>query len=177
MGRIKLFEQFISEAEITDSEIISKLERVKFLRDKLKDLKTEMQDIETELKDFDVQVKPMFEMMKSLDDKLATAQGFALKITKYDHTRTDVGWKNVVDQSLEKVDEAAREIIKAMMESNKKIVDVKFSFEIEQLNESKIISKLKDILSKAYDKLVGVFNKNIEKVDSANKKLELLTSS
>jgi prefoldin subunit 5 len=173
MSRIKLFEQFISEMEITDTTLIGKIERIKSLKDKLSEMNSEIKSIEVEIKEFDAEIKPIFEMMKEVEDRLATAQNFALKITKYGHKRTDIGWKNVVDQSLEQVDEAARAIITSLMETNKKIVDVKFSYEIEKLNES-FFEKFKSMITKSIDKLKSVFSKKTMKIDAANQKLEKL---
>lgn len=177
MKLITNFQMFINEAELTDDVIVSKLDRVVSLRDKMKSIKSEMQEIESELKEFDAVIKPFFDMMKELDDKLALTEKYVIKITKYGHTRTDVGWKTVVDQSLEQVDEAARSIIKGLIESNKKLVDVKFSYDIEQLNEASFVEKFKSSISKAMDKFMGLFRKKISTVDSANAKLEKIAAS
>jgi hypothetical protein len=143
----------------------------------MKAIKSEIQDIESELKEFDAAIKPFFDMMKELDDKLALTEKYVIKITKYGHTRTDVGWKSVVDQSLEQVDEAARSIIKSLIESNKKMVDVKFSYDIEGLNEAINLDKFKAMISKAMDKFMSIFKKKIASVDSANAKLEKIAAS
>jgi len=171
MNRLKLFEEFVNEMEISDEGIKSKLDRIKSLRDKLSEMSSEMKEMEKELKEFDAEIKPIFETMKAVDDRLATTEDFVLKITKFGHTRTDIGWKSVVDQSLEQVDEAARSIIVSLMEANKKSVEVKFSYEIQKINEA-YMEKFKSMITKAIDRVRSVFSKKITKIDSANAKLE-----
>ena len=171
MSRLKLFEEFVNEMEIVDEGIKSKLDRIKSLRDKISEMSSEMKEMEKELKEFDAEIKPIFETMKAVDDRLATTQDFVLKITKFGHNRTDIGWKSVVDQSLEQVDEAARSIIVSLMEANKKSVEVKFSYEIQKINES-YMEKFKSMITKAIDRMRTVFTKKITKIDSANAKLE-----
>ena len=170
------FTQFINEAEITDEKIVSELKEIKTLKDRLKEISKETKGIESKLKEFDQEIKPIFDSMKELEDKLAITEKFILKITKYGHTRTDVTWKAVVDQALNLVDDTAKAIISDCMELNKKLVEVKHSYEIEELDEANIFDKFKSILSRSVDKFKGMFGRKIARIDSVNQKLEKLAA-
>lgn len=175
--KISKFTEFVNEATLKDRAVISQLSEIKELKDKLKDLTAETKRIEASLKEFDSEIKPYFDAMKVLNDKLALTEQYALKITKYGGTRTDVTWKSVVDSALEQVDEAARVIIGECIEANKKLTEVKHSFEIEKLDESKISDKFKAIVSKITTKLKKLFSSKFAKIDSANDKLKKLVST
>lgn len=172
--KVSKFTEFITEAALKDRAIVSQLAEIKALKEKLKELTAETKRIESSLKEFDAEIKPYFDAMKVLNDKLGLTEQYVVKITKYGGTRTDVTWKSVVDSALERVDEAARAIIGECIEANKKLTEVKHSFEIEDVNESKAFDKFKAIVSKITTKLKNLFSSKMSKIDAANAKLKAL---
>lgn len=169
----------VNEAQIKDKAIIAKLERIHQIKEKLKALTAETKAIEGELKEFDASIKPIFDAMKVLNDKLATTEKYVLKITRYGGEGSAVSYGKAVEQALTMVDEAAQAIINECVRQNTAITSVKHSFDIEKLDEGKLSDKAKAVISKLSDKIKsmvekfkGFFAKKIEKVDSANQKLE-----
>jgi molybdenum-dependent DNA-binding transcriptional regulator ModE len=173
------FNQFVNEANISNKhDIVSKLDRIHEIKARLKELVSETKSIEGELKEFDASVKPIFDAMKTLNDKLAITERYVLKITKYGGEGTAVAYGKAVDAALAQVDEAAQAIIKECVRQHTTITSVKHSFEIERVNESKLTDKAKAMLSKLSAKIVAAVNKfksffesKIAKIDSANEKL------
>lgn len=164
------FSQFIFEAEISDERINSQIERFYTLQEEIKEMKTRLKEAEDDFKNFEITVKPMLDSMKELEDKIAESQRFFIQINRYGHSRTDIGWKSVVETAMERVDDAAREILRECMEASKKTVEVKHSFEIK-MNESKLMSSLKAAARRILDSFKKFFTTRIDRIDAQNKKL------
>lgn len=180
------FDQFINEskvneAQLKDRAIIAKLDRIHEIKQRLKELTAETKEINDELKEFDADIKPIFDAMKVLNDKLATTERYVIKITKYGGKAEVPSYAKAVEQALGMVDEAAQAIIKECVRLHTSVSNVKHSFEIERLDEGKLTDKAKAVLAKLSAKIKGVvekfkgfFDRKIEKIDSANAKLEAL---
>lgn len=172
------FVQFVNEAQIKDKTIIAKLERIHELKARIKELTAETKAIDTELKAFDADIKPIFDAMKVLNDKLATTEKYALKITRYGGEGTAVSYGKAVEQALGLVSEEAQAIINECVRQNTAVSSVKHSFEIEKVDEAKMTDKIKAIAVKLagkiksiVEKFQGFFDKKIAKIDAANEKL------
>lgn len=183
MKHIKLFEQFvttynemIAEAKIPNKANIN-MDRLYALQEKIKGLKAEMKAADDEFKGFESQLKPIFDAMKQLEDKIAESTDYIVKITRYGHTREDVTWKAVVDQAMERLDDAAKAIINECVEANKKVTTVKHSFEVErkgEVNEASVLGKIKDAIVAVIEKFKTKIAAKFAKIDGENEKLAKL---
>lgn len=183
MKYIKLFEAFVNTTEelVAEANIPRKaninLERLYTLQEKIKAMKAEMKEMDEEFKGFESQLKPIFDAMKMLDDKIATSADYIVKITRYGHTREDVQWKPVVEQAMERLDEAAKAIINECIEANKKTTSVKHSFEVEkkeEVNEASVLGKIKAAISAVIEKFKNKIASKFAKIDGENEKLSKL---
>jgi septal ring factor EnvC (AmiA/AmiB activator) len=177
------FDQFINEAkvneaQIKDKTIIAKLDRIHEIKDRLKELTAETKAINTELGAFDATMKPIFDAMKVLNDKLATTERYVIKISRYGGTSENPSYAKAVEQALGLVDEAARSIINECVRQNTAISNVKHSYDIEKLDESKLTDKAKAMVAKLsvkisaiITKLKSFFESKFSKIDQANEKL------
>jgi hypothetical protein len=172
MKTILNFSNFINEAKVTDKAIVAKLDRIHELKNKIKELTAETKAINAELGEFDASIKPIFDAMKVLNDKLAVTEKYVMKITKYGGQSTVISYAKAVDDAIAKVDEAAKEIINECVKAHTTVTNVKHSYEIEKVDESKVFNKIKSLVSKAVDKFKGFFDKKISKIDAVNSKLE-----
>lgn len=180
MGLYK-FTEFVNEAQIKDKQIIAKLDRIYELKTKIKALTEETTRINAELKQFDATIKPVFDAMKTLQDKLATTEKYVIKITKYGGSASVPAYAKAVEQALTLVDEAAQAIIKECVAVNTSVSNVKHSFDIEAVEESKLTDKAKSLIAKLSPKIkslvskfLTLFNSKLAKIESANLKLQKL---
>jgi hypothetical protein len=183
MKHLKLFEEFVNtykelvnEAKIPRKADID-MERLYTLQEKIKSLKAEMKSADEEFKGFEAQLKPVFDAMKALEDKIAESADYIVKITRYGHTREDVTWKSVVDQAMERLDDAAKAIINECVEANKKVTNVKHSFEVEkkeEVNEASVLGKIKDAVMAVVEKFKNKIASKFAKIDAENQKLKAL---
>jgi septal ring factor EnvC (AmiA/AmiB activator) len=183
MKHLKLFEDFLhttkellAEAQIPRKANIN-LDRLYELQEKIKGLKAEMKQMDDEFKGFESQLKPIFDAMKMLDDKLADSADYIVKITRYGHTREDVQWKPVVDQAMERLDDAAKAIIEECIAANKRVTTVKHSFDVEkkgEVNEASVLSKIKAAVVAVIEKFKNKIAAKFSKIDSENEKLAKL---
>jgi flagellar biosynthesis chaperone FliJ len=174
MKTILNFSGFVNEAQVKDKTIIAKLERIHELKEKIKELTAETKAINAELGEFDASIKPIFDAMKVLGDKLAVTEKYVMKITKYGGTTTVISYAKAVETAIGLVDEAARDIINQCVAAHTSVSNVKHSYEIEKVDESKVFDKLKGLVKKAVEKFKNLFDKKISKIDAANEKLEKL---
>jgi len=177
MKHLKLFEQFVNEAKIPRKANVD-VPRLYALQERIKALKAELKENEEEFKGFEAQLKPIFDSMKVLDDKIATAEDYIIKITRYGHTREDVQWKPVVDQAMERLDDAAKAIINECIEANKRVTNVKHSFEVkqdgEEVNEASVLGKIKAAIVTVIESFKNKIAAKFAKIDAENEKLAKL---
>lgn len=179
------FTQFINEAKLTDKTLTVKLDRIHEIKKRLKELKAETESIEGELKEFDASIKPVFDAMKTLNDKLALTENYVIKITRYGGEGSAVSYGKAVEQALTQVDEAAQAIINECVRVNTAVTNVKHSYDIQKVDESKLSNKVKAVSDKVRA-VVAKFSAKIKAVvekfksevatetaniDQANKKL------
>ena len=178
MAIIHNFQGFINEAVINSQSIKDQLGRIKDTKTQLEELRAEMKRLEEELKTFDTEIKPLFDQMKDAQDRIATAEGFVVKITTFAHERNDVTWKSVVDLALTNLDEAARAIVADCIEANKRITRVKHSFTIEepdQVDESLSLKSAKAKVLTLVSSLINKIKSKLGKMDKAVAKLKKLS--
>ena len=178
MDEIKQYLDFqINEAKLPTKAHIN-VDRLYALQEKIKELKAELKENEDEFKGFEAQLKPIFDSMKVLDDKIATAEDYVIKITRYGHERQDVQWKPVVDQAMERLDEAAKAIINECIEANKRVTQVKHSFDVkrneDEVNEASILGKIKDAIVTVIERFKQRISAKFAKIDAENEKLSKL---
>ena len=177
------FTQFINEANLTDKTLTVKLDRIHEIKKRLKELKVETESIEGELKEFDASIKPVFDAMKTLNDKLALTENYVIKITRYGGEGSAVSYGKAVEQALTQVDEAAQAIINECVRVNTAVTNVKHSYDIQKVDESKLSNKVKAVVAKlsnselvkkiksAVVNFKSIFATKTAKIDQANKKL------
>lgn len=168
--------------EINEAKLPSKahidVDRLYAIQEKIKELKAELKQNEEEFKGFESQLKPIFDSMKVLEDKIATSEDYIIKITRYGHTREDVQWKPVVDMALERLDDAAKAVINECIEANKRVTQVKHSFDVkkadEEVNEASILGKIKAAIVAVIERFKSRVSTKLAKIDSENEKLSKL---
>lgn len=176
---IDIFGDFerMNEAKIPKKAHIN-VERLYELYEKIKDLKAELKENEDEYKGFEAQLKPIFDSMKVLEDKIATSEEYIIKITRYGHERQDVQWKPVVDMALERLDDAAKAIIAECIDANKRVTQVKHSFEVdkseEAINEASVLGKIKEAIVSVITRFKAKIAGKFARIDSENEKLSKL---
>ena len=171
-------ENRVNEAQIKDKALIAKLDRIHEIKTRLKELTAETKVINTELGAFDADIKPIFDAMKVLNDKLAITEKYVIKISRYGGSSENPSYAKAVEQALGLEDEAAQSIIKECVRVNTAVSNVKHSYEIEKVDESKVSDKLKALIGKLSGKInaivakfKGFFDTKLAKIDAANAKL------
>ena len=173
MSNLLSFSDFIFEAKIEDEGIKAQIEHFHSLQERIKEMKSALKEAEDEFKGFEVSIRPLMDSMKMLNDKVAETERYLVQINRYGHSRTDIGWKSVVEGAMERVDDAAKAILEECMEASKKVVEVKHSFEIK-VNEANLLEKVKNTIMRALNSFKKFFASKLGKIDSENAKLEKL---
>jgi septal ring factor EnvC (AmiA/AmiB activator) len=179
MKYIKLFEQFISEAEtnevaIEDPKITEQLGHFYELQNKIKEYEQEIENMKTEFKQFADELKPMMDGMKEVGDKLAKTEDFIVAISRFGGERKDASYKTAFENALSKVNASTKRVLEEALEASKKLTNVKHSFNIQKIEEANIFTKIAGMLKSAVSKFLGIFKKESKSIDDANKDLAKL---
>jgi DNA polymerase II small subunit/DNA polymerase delta subunit B len=78
---------------------------------------------------------------------------------------------------MERLDDAAKAIINECVEANKKVTNVKHSFEVEKkedVNEASVLGKIKDAVMAVVEKFKNKIASKFAKIDAENQKLKAL---
>jgi hypothetical protein len=180
MKHLKLFEQFLNEASITDPEILKKMSHFHDLQKKIVSIEAELEGFKSEFKEFEVQIKPILDAMKQANEKLATADEYIVKITRYGGERRDTSYKDAYNLALSKVNAATKKVLEEALEASKKITNMKHSFTIDKkvpLTEASVFSRFLDSLKTLVKKFLGVFKVEIAKIDDGVKELAKLAKA
>lgn len=170
----------MNEAELRDRSVKAKLERIYELKNRIKELTAETKEINSELKDFDTDIKPVFDAMKVLNDRLATTERFVIKITRFGGPADNPSYAKAIEQALEQVDDAAKEIINECVRLNTGVKNNTHQYDIEKIDESlsakakALINKIKTKIASLVDRFKSAFNRKLERIDLANASLEKL---
>lgn len=170
----------MNEAELRDRALKDKLERIYELKARIKELTEETKAINSELKEFDTDIKPVFDAMKTLNDRIATTERYVIKITRFGGPADNPSYAKAIEQALERVDDAAKEIINECVRLNTGVKNNTHQYDIEKIDESlsdkakALINKIKTKVASLVDRFKSAFNRKIERIDSANASLEKL---
>lgn len=170
----------MNEAELRDRALKSKLDRIFELKAKIKELTEETKAINAELKEFDTDIKPVFDAMKVLNDRIATTERYVLKITRFGGPADNPSYAKAIEQALERVDDAAKEIINECVRLNTGVKNNTHQYDIEKLDESvsdkvkAVIRKVQAKINTLLEKFNAFFARRIDKIDAANASLEKL---
>jgi hypothetical protein len=173
----------VNEAEIRDRNIKNKLERIHELKTRIKELTEETKQINSELKEFDTDIKPIFDAMKVLNDRLATTERYAIKITRFGGPADNPSYAKAIEQALEQVDDAAKAIINECVRLNTGVKNNTHQYDIEKIDESlsdkakAVIEKVKVKIGSLVDRFKKFFSSKIDKIDAANQKLEKMLTA
>lgn len=180
MKHIKLFEQFISESDHINEVTIDD-QNIKDTIGVFYDLQNEIQKLESELsakrsafKQFEKDVKPLIDGMKEFGDKLAETEGYLIKVSRFGGDRLDVSYKVAFENAVSKVNTATKKVLAEALEASKKITQVKHGFDIHKVSEASLFDKIKEAIKDAISKIIGVFKKEGNAVDNANRDLQKL---
>jgi len=173
----------MNEAELRDSNIKVKLDRIYELKNRIKELIEETTTINVELREFDTDIKPVFDSMKVLNDRIATTEKYVIKITRFGGPADNPSYAKAIEQALEKVDDATKAIINECVRVNTGVKNNTHQYDIEKVDESlsgevkRLIKKVRSKVISLVDRFKEAFGRKLEKIDAANATLEKLASS
>ncbi len=180
MKHIKLFEQFIlesnhiNEVTIDDPNIKEQIGTFYDLQNEIQKLESELSAKRASFKQFEKDVKPLIDGMKEFGDKLAETEDYLIKVSRFGGDRLDVSYKVAFENAVSKVNTATKKVLAEALEASKKITQVKHSFDIHKVSEASFFDKIKEAIKDAISKIIGVFKKEGNAVDNANRDLQKL---
>jgi hypothetical protein len=176
--KLKSFEIFESENKVVEPPAsIAEIGHFYTLQKEIKKMEAELQEKKLEFKKFEEELRPMMDSMKSLGLKMSVTEKYIIEITRFGGERKDVSYKNAFENALSKVNAATKKVLQASLEASKSITQVKHSFNIDKLEESKLSDfgkRIKDAIKSAADKFMKIFSKAEDDIEDANNDLKQL---
>lgn len=166
----------LKEVEITDPDFTENVETFYNLQEEINQLKQDLKDKQSEYGKFKSTIDPVISSMKDLEDKLGETEGYILKVKKFDYERTSSSYKDAFELALSKVNGSTRRVLEEALKTTQKISTVKASYNIEKIQENKVLDKIRKVLSKVINRFLSIFGKEERTIDNANSKLRQITS-
>lgn len=166
----------LKEVEITDPDFTENVETFYNLQEEINQLKQDLKDKQSEYGKFKSTIDPVISSMKDLEDKLGETEGYILKVKKFDYERTSSSYKDAFELALSKVNGSTRRVLEEALKTTQKVSTVKASYNIEKIQENKVLDKIRKVLSKVVNRFLSIFGKEERTIDSANSKLRQITS-
>jgi hypothetical protein len=169
--RLKESKKKVNEASVTDPKLkklladyYEKQKEFDQLNSKIKQLKKEMDDL-----GLDEALTPLLDSMKEIDDRLATADEYIVKIMRFGYDSSSARYKEAFELAITKVNDATANVLNNALETTKKVSKVKHSFNIEKLTEASFLSKLKNVFKSIFNKAAKAIKAESDDLNVINK--------
>lgn len=161
----------LSEMKVEDPELEARIREFERLHQKFSEAKKQFMSIEAEFKVAEDVVRKALESIDETEGRMFELDKFFVRIKTKGFTKETFPYKLVAEELLTKVNQTVAAQIDKLMQSEKKVTEVKSTIELKRkdLDESLSVSKL---MSKAGEFVTGVFAKLGDFFRNSNSKLD-----
>jgi chromosome segregation ATPase len=176
MKRIELKElirEILLTEFIRDKEIESKINEFGELNDEIDRLKNHLEGLKKRYSQLEGELRPVLENLYQHNQKSVQTQKYLVSIKKMGYEKTNYRYKEVFEESLEKVNGNTKKLLENLLETTKTLSKVVSSIGVQPLNET-LFTKLMSGIKKMFLGLVSRI-KNVSKdMDELQKVSKLL---
>jgi chromosome segregation ATPase len=154
MKRIEL-KELIREILLTefqrDKEIETKINEFGELNDEIDRVKNQLEGLKKRYSQLEGELRPILEHLQQFNQKSVQTERYLVSIKRMGYEKTNYRYKEVFEESLEKVNKNTKRLLENLLESTKSLSKVVSSIGVQPLNENlwnKIIGKIKRIFQR-----------------------------
>ena len=157
MKRIEL-KELIREVLLTEfqrnKEIESKINEFGELSDEMDRVKNHLEGLKKRYSQLEGELRPMLEHLHQFNQKSVQTERFLVSIKRMGYEKVNYKYKEVFEESLEKVNTNTRRLLENLLESSKTLSKVVSSIGVQPLNEN-LLTKLLDRVKKMFSGLIS----------------------
>ena len=157
MKRIEL-KELIREVLLTEfqrnKEIESKINEFGELSDEMDRVKNHLEGLKKRYSQLEGELRPVLELLHQFNQKSVQTERFLVSIKRMGYEKVNYKYKEVFEESLEKVNTNTRRLLENLLESSKTLSKVVSSIGVQPLNEN-LLTKLLDRVKKMFSGLIS----------------------
>uniref|UniRef100_UPI004047D0BD hypothetical protein n=1 Tax=Algoriphagus sp. TaxID=1872435 RepID=UPI004047D0BD len=157
MKRIEL-KELIREVLLTEfqrnKEIESKINEFGELSDEMDRVKNHLEGLKKRYSQLEGELRPVLEHLHQFHQKSVQTERFLVSIKRMGYEKVNYKYKEVFEESLEKVNTNTRRLLENLLESSKTLSKVVSSIGVQPLNEN-LLTKLLDRVKKMFSGLIS----------------------
>jgi hypothetical protein len=161
----------IAEAKVEGGELESQIREFEKLHEKFTEAKKHLMSIEADFRVAEDVVRKALESLDETEEKMFELEDIAVRIKAKGSTKETFPYKKGFDELLSQVNGTIAAQVEALMQSEKKVHEVKSTIELkrkgldESLSVSKLMSKAGEFVTNLFARLGDYFTKSNQKLD------------
>ena len=176
MKRIEL-KELIREVLLTEfqrnKEIESKINEFGELSDEMDRVKNHLEELKKRYSQLEGELRPVLENLYQHNQKSVQTQKYLVSIKKMGYEKTNYRYKEVFEESLDKVNGNTRRLLENLLESSKTLSKVVSSIGVQPLDEN-LLTKLMDRIKRMFSGLISRIKNTGKDMDELQKVSKLL---
>jgi seryl-tRNA synthetase len=169
MKRIEL-KELIREILLTefqkDKEIESKINEFGELSDEMDRVKNQLEGLRKRYSQLEGELRPILEHLNQYNQKSVQTEKYLVSIKRMGYEKTNYRYKEVFEESLEKVNKNTKRLLENLLESTKTLSKVVSSIGVQPINEN--------LWKNLLDKIKRVFQRIIPQIKSTQSDMDTL---
>ena len=169
--------ELIREVLLTEfqrnKEIESKINEFGELSDEIDRVKNHLEGLKKRYTQLEGELRPMLEHLTEFNQKSVQTERFLVSIKRMGYEKVNYRYKEVFEESLDKVNGNTRRLLENLLESSKTLTKVVSSIGVQPLNEN-LLTKLLDRLKRMFLGLISRIKntgKDMEELQKVSKRL------
>ena len=176
MKTIKL-KELIREVLLTefqrDKEIESKINEFGELSDEVDRVKNQLEGLRKRYSQLEGELRPVLEHLHQFNQKSVQTERFLVSIKRMGYEKVNYKYKEVFEESLDKVNGNTRRLLENLLESSKTLSKVVSSIGVQPLDEN-LLTKLMDRIKRMFSGLISRIKNTGKDMDELQKVSKLL---
>ena len=174
MNRIEL-KELIREILLTEfqrnQEIETKINEFGDLSDEIDKVKNQLEGLKKRYSQLEGEIRPVLEHLQQFNQKSVKTERYLISIKRMGYEKVNYRYKEVFEESLEKVNKNTRRLLENLLESTKTLSKVVSSIGVQPIGENifkDIIGRIKRIFSGLINRIKN-YNKDLDELQSISK--------
>ena len=176
MKRIEL-KELIREVLLTEfqrgREIESKINEFGELSDEMDRVKNHLEGLRKRYSQIEGELRPMLEHLTEFNQKSVQTERFLISIKRMGYEKVNFRYKEVFEESLDKVNGNTRRLLENLLESSKTLSKVVSSIGVQPLDEN-LLTKLMDRIKRMFLGLISRIKNTGKDMDELQKVSKLI---
>ena len=157
---------YLGEMRVTDEGLSRLIVDYSRLSDEIDRIKMELKEKEAKFKELEGQIRPVLEALDETEEKTLQVDDIIVTVKRKGYERTSVGYKELYEYLLERVNGSMRRIVEEARDANTKTVSVPSAIGVQKF-EHGMLSSMGNMIYGVWRRLLSLIGIENEKIDMA----------